>query len=98
MSKILVKVVFDIQDRGFVVAGEVIEGRIAKGMILHYCQNSKSINFEIIGSEIVDIDRQAGVAYPALVTNSKLVSENNLKSEAHWLGNVYECNWKIFAL
>ena len=73
------------------MAGDIVDGEITKGMSLHYHLNGEIIPFEIIGIEVLDVNRENQVSYPALVLNINLVTEKELQRKELWLGNVYEC-------
>ena len=77
-----VVVAYNIENIGFVVAGDIERGELNVGANLVHPSGNV---FRVTGVEFTDVDRSKGIAYPAAVLDSKSVRESRLLDPESWL-------------
>lgn len=73
------------------VAGNVVDGFIKKGMSLLYPYNGDYLSLKIIGVEFLDVNIIDRVACPALVLEGTLIKSHGIQDNKNWVGNTYDC-------
>ena len=91
MNRIDIKAAFSLSGRGYVIAGDITEGTIKKGMFVNYPFGSATSKIKIEAVEFLDGLEGKAISYPALVLSQKSVDELNIANEKSWLGKVYDC-------
>ena len=92
MNRISVKTAFSLTDRGYVIAGEILEGNIKTGMFVNYPTKSSIVKLEIEAVEFIDNVSGNGISYPAFVLSQKSVDTFGIGNEGVWLGKIFECS------
>lgn len=90
MARFAVNGTFALTGRGFVLAGDIVEGTLRRGMRLQYAREGQREEFEIIGVEFIDhiSERRAEIG---LLLPLQSVRDAGLDDPKWWVGNEYEC-------
>ncbi len=91
MNRIEIKLAFKITNRGYVVAGDIVEGRIKTGMYVNYPNNQGGLRIKINGVEILSGSSENRLSYPALVLPQKICEDNGIANESAWVGKIVSC-------
>lgn len=90
MARFAVKGTFAVTGRGFVLAGDVVDGTLRKGMRIQRTRDGRCVEFEIIGVEFIDFisERRAEIGLLLPLQDVRL---EGLDDAERWVGSEYEC-------
>jgi hypothetical protein len=90
VARFAVKGAFSLTGRGFILAGDIVDGTLRKGMRLQYVGAFQRMAFEIAGVEFIDHigERRAEIG---LLLPLPAIRDAGVDDPDCWVGKEYDC-------